>query len=159
MNGTAANAATLSPDWLPSRMSPVRIRSPAPVSPESHARSRRALGAGHGRKCLELSGRFGLRPGASSARLDSDPSGAAVLGKGGLRVDGWVPADRESEEPVHADRRIGGEQVCSGLAGVPHQLVLRVDGEAQSRRVPPFLLASGTDIDDPLGAAGSALAG
>src|ERR1035437_6335191 len=101
--------------------------------------------------------RFELRPRATSARLESDPRGAAILGKGGLRVDGWVPAGRESDEPVHADRRIGGDQVYSGLAGVPHQLVLRVDGEAQSCRVPPFLLASGTDIDDPLGAVGWAL--
>src|ERR1035437_7612879 len=101
--------------------------------------------------------RFELRPRATSARLESDPSGAAVLGKGGLRVDGWVPAGRKGNGSVHADRRIGGEQVYSGLAGVVHELVLGVDGEAQSCRVPPFLPASATDIAHPLGAIGWAL--
>src|SRR5450759_4650685 len=90
-------------------------------------------------EAAELSRRFDLRPRASSARLESDPRGAAILGEGGLRLDGWVPAGRKGNGSVHADGSIGGDQVYSGLAGVPHQFVFRVDGEAQSRRVSPFL--------------------
>jgi hypothetical protein len=73
-----------------------------------------------------------------------------------LRVDGWAPAGRKGNGSVQADRRIGGEQVCSGLAGVPHEFVLGIWRSA-SRRVSSFLLASGTDIGHPLGAIGWAL--